>query len=38
MLKLLKYEFRKGLTALLIMLAEIGVVLAVSRQARHEKE
>jgi len=30
--------FSYGGTALLIMLAEIGVVLAVSRQARHEKE
>ena len=30
--------FSFGGTALLIMLAEIGVVLAVSRQARHEKE
>lgn len=30
--------FSYGGTALLIMLAEIGVVLSVSRQARHEKE
>ena len=30
--------FSYGGTALLILLAEIGVVLAVSRQARHEKE
>ena len=30
--------FSYGGTALMIMLAEIGVVLAVSRQARHEKE
>ena len=30
--------FSYGGTALLIMLAEIGFVLAVSRQARHEKE
>ena len=30
--------FSYGGTALMIMLAEIGVVLSVSRQARHEKE
>jgi len=30
--------FSYGGTALLIMLAEIGVVLSVSRQARHQKE